>query len=101
MTGSRRILRIAGAPARLILLGLIALYQATLSGWLGSQCRFFPSCSGYAQEAIRTHGAVKGTLLACWRVARCGPFTAGGVDPVPPARAHGRYDPVIHGGAAR
>jgi uncharacterized protein len=86
----------AGAPARLALLGLIRLYRVTLSGWLGGQCRFYPTCSRYAEDAIRLHGAMRGTLMAAWRIARCGPFTAGGVDHVPaPARSPG-YDAVIH-----
>jgi len=86
----------AGAPARLALLGLIRLYRVTLSGWLGGQCRFYPTCSRYAEDAIRLHGAMRGTLMAAWRIARCGPFTAGGVDHVPaPARPPG-YDAVIH-----
>jgi hypothetical protein len=86
----------AGAPARLALLGLIRLYRVTLSGWLGGQCRFYPTCSRYAEDAIRLHGAVRGTIMAAWRIARCGPFTAGGVDHVPvPARSP-VYDAVIH-----
>ncbi|HSJ51194.1 MAG TPA: membrane protein insertion efficiency factor YidD [Actinomycetota bacterium] len=71
---------------RLLLLAAIDLYRATLSGWLGGQCRFYPSCSSYAREAVRVHGAIRGTALAVWRVGRCGPFTAGGVDHVPPRR---------------
>jgi uncharacterized protein len=76
----------AGAPGRVVLIGLVKAYRATLSGWLGSQCRFYPTCSRYGEEAIRTHGAVRGTLMAVWRIARCGPFTDGGVDHVPPRR---------------
>lgn len=75
-----------GAPARLLLLGLIGAYRLLLSGWLGGQCRFYPTCSRYAEEAIRVHGALRGSALAAWRVARCGPFTPGGVDHVPPPR---------------
>jgi len=86
-------MRAAGMPARLALVGLIHLYRATFSGVLGGQCRFYPSCSSYALEAIRAHGATKGALLAAWRIARCGPFTAGGVDPVPAPRS-GRTGPV-------
>ncbi|HXF36964.1 MAG TPA: membrane protein insertion efficiency factor YidD [Actinomycetota bacterium] len=88
-----------GAPARLVLVGLIRLYRLTLSGWLGGQCRFQPSCSAYAEEAVRRHGALRGSALAAWRVARCGPFTEGGVDHVPPsrreARGRGRVDDVV------
>jgi uncharacterized protein len=82
-----------GAPARMALIGLIRLYRLLLSGSLGGQCRFYPSCSTYAEEAIRLHGAVKGVALGVWRIARCGPFTKGGVDRVPP-RKHDRYDVV-------
>ena len=95
----RRLAWAAGAPARLFLLGLIGLYRVTLSGWLGGQCRFHPTCSTYAEHAIRTHGALRGTLMTTWRVARCGPFTAGGVDHVPPRRRErGAYDGVIQSG---
>jgi len=86
----------AGAPARLALLGLIRLYRVTLSGWLGGQCRFYPTCSRYAEDAIRLHGAVRGMLMAAWRIARCGPFTRGGVDRVPAPRHVTQYDAVIH-----
>jgi uncharacterized protein len=86
----------AGAPARLALLGLIRLYRVTLSGWLGGQCRFYPTCSRYAEDAIRLHGAMRGTLMAAWRIARCGPFTAGGVDHVPASVRSPGYDAVIH-----
>ena len=92
----------SGTPVRLALIGLIRLYQFTLSGWLGGQCRFYPSCSNYAAEAIARHGALRGVALATWRLARCGPFTAGGVDHVPSARPkHGVYDSVIPKAAAQ
>jgi putative membrane protein insertion efficiency factor len=91
-----------GTPVRLVLVGLIRLYQMTLSGWLGGQCRFSPSCSRYAEQAIRTHGALRGTAMAAWRIARCGPFTKGGVDHVPQPSSRGReYDQVITPGGAR
>ena len=67
------------------LLGLIRLYQWVLSPWIGRQCRFYPTCSHYAHEAISTHGAGYGLLLTIRRLARCHPFHPGGVDPVPPA----------------
>ena len=66
-----------------ILLGLIWLYRRTLSPVLGARCRFEPSCSAYAEEALQTHGALRGGLLALWRLLRCQPFARGGIDPVP------------------
>ena len=97
MTRARSFLWSAGAPARLVLNGLVKAYRATLSGWLGSQCRFYPTCSRYAEDAIRIHGATSGALMAVWRIARCGPFTDGGVDHVPPRRAAvATYDAVPH-----
>lgn len=86
MSGAPRVLWALGAPVRVLLLGLIGAYRLLLSGWLGGQCRFYPTCSRYAEEAIRVHGAVRGSALAAWRIARCGPFTPGGVDHVPPPR---------------
>ena len=78
-----RLLWAAGAPARSVLLGAIALYRVAFSGSFAGQCRFSPGCSRYAAEAIETHGAVIGTALAIRRVLRCNPFGRGGVDPVP------------------
>jgi len=89
----------AGAPARLALVVLVKLYRVTLSGWLGGQCRFYPTCSHYAEDAIRIHGALKGSAMAAWRIARCGPFTDGGVDHVPARRpGHHKYVGVIRAG---
>lgn len=81
---------VAGWPARAVLLLAIKTYRVLLSGWLGGQCRFYPSCSAYAEQAVRERGAFAGTALAMWRVARCGPFTRGGVDPVPRRLVHPR-----------
>ena len=78
----RRALRTAGAPVRTLEIGLIRVYRAALSGWLGGQCRFYPTCSHYAEDAIREFGAVKGTVLGAWRILRCNPFGAGGIDRV-------------------
>jgi putative membrane protein insertion efficiency factor len=70
------------APRRLLQAG-IRLYQWTLSPYLGRQCRFYPTCSHYAHEAIEEFGAVRGSLLAARRLGRCHPFHPGGVDLVP------------------
>ena len=91
-------LRAVGAPARWVLISLIKLYRSTLIGVLGGQCRFHPSCSAYAEQAVREHGAVRGVLLATWRVLRCTPFSRGGLDPVPASsRSTRAYDSVIPG----
>ena len=66
-----------------LLMGLIRLYQLTISRLLPPSCRFTPSCSHYGYEAISKHGALKGGWLAIKRVARCHPFNPGGYDPVP------------------
>ena len=81
----RRGVWLVGAPLRFGLIALVRLYRATLSGMLGGQCRFHPSCSVYAEEAIRAHGAFRGVALAAWRVLRCNPFGRGGIDRVPSA----------------
>ena len=62
---------------------LIRGYQITLSPFWGAQCRFHPTCSCYAIEAIEKHGAIRGTLLSIYRIFRCNPFSKGGIDPVP------------------
>jgi hypothetical protein len=72
---------------RRVLMILIRVYQWTLSPMLGPRCRFYPSCSCYAHEAIERHGALAGTWLAAKRLARCHPLSAGGYDPVPKGRA--------------
>jgi uncharacterized protein len=66
-----------------ILLWLLRAYQYVLSPYLGSRCRFTPSCSHYAAEAVRVHGAAKGSLFAAKRLACCHPWCEGGYDPVP------------------
>lgn len=67
-----------------LLIFLIRCYQRFLSPLLGKNCRFVPTCSQYAIEAIRIHGPVKGLVLAVWRILRCNPFGKCGRDPVPP-----------------
>jgi uncharacterized protein len=68
---------------RAILAALIAVYQKTISPLLGSHCRFYPSCSQYAKEAVLKHGVLRGTRLAIARILRCHPWNPGGVDLVP------------------
>lgn len=72
-------------PGARALVALVRAYQWTLAGVLGGRCRFHPTCSEYAVEAVRTHGAMRGALLAARRLARCHPLGGSGVDPVPPA----------------
>ncbi|MBM3329303.1 MAG: membrane protein insertion efficiency factor YidD [Calditrichaeota bacterium] len=66
-----------------LLTGLIRFYQRFISPLTGPSCRFWPTCSEYAREAIVRHGALRGGGMAIWRLLRCGPWTVGGVDPVP------------------
>lgn len=68
---------------RKLLVGLIKLYQWCLSPFFGTSCRFNPSCSNYAIEAINQYGAIKGGYLAILRIGRCHPWCEGGHDPVP------------------
>ncbi len=70
---------------RAILIGVVKAYRVFLSPWLGSSGRFEPTCSVYALEALRLHGAATGSYLTAARLARCHPWCAGGVDPVPSA----------------
>jgi putative membrane protein insertion efficiency factor len=66
-----------------LLIGAIRVYQVALSPYFGSQCRFTPTCSEYAREAVARHGALKGAWLAIRRIGRCHPYPPGGHDPVP------------------
>jgi uncharacterized protein len=66
-----------------VLVFLITLYQKLVSPWLPPSCRYTPTCSQYAREALLKHGLFRGLLLAVKRLARCHPFHAGGYDPVP------------------
>ena len=72
-----------------LLVGLVKGYQLVLSPLLGPTCRYYPSCSAYAVEALTVHGAIRGSWLAARRVLRCHPWSPGGVDHVPPRTRRG------------
>lgn len=78
------LVRRLGRGLAAVLLALIWVYRHGVSPYLPPSCRYQPTCSSYAAEAIRVHGPLKGTWLAIRRVGRCHPFCAGGYDPVPP-----------------
>jgi len=59
---------------------MIKFYQGFISPFLGRNCRFYPSCSEYARQALKKYGALKGLVFSCWRILRCHPFSKGGVD---------------------
>jgi uncharacterized protein len=75
------------SPAARVLALLLTGYRRFISPLLGPRCRFYPSCSAYALEAVGAHGAARGSWLALRRLLRCHPFHPGGLDPVPPGRA--------------
>ncbi|CAN5872833.1 membrane protein insertion efficiency factor YidD [soil metagenome] len=81
---------------RLLILALRA-YRTAISPLYGDVCRYYPSCSAYALEAVRRHGAARGSALALRRLGRCHPWAAGGVDPVPPGRQATPDREVSHG----
>ena len=66
-----------------LLIGFLRVYRALISPLYGQVCRYHPSCSAYALDAVRIHGAARGSVLAARRVGRCHPWAAGGYDPVP------------------
>ena len=71
------------SPAGWLLVGLLTVYRRFISPILGPRCRFYPSCSAYALEAVQVHGALRGSWLAARRLSRCHPFHPGGIDLVP------------------
>jgi len=71
------------SPIGALMRALIRAYQLLISPWLGPRCRFYPSCSAYALEALEQHGLARGGILALYRLGRCHPGCAGGYDPVP------------------
>ncbi len=78
----KRVSRLLAKP----LIGLVKLYRLVISPWLGGNCRFQPTCSTYAIEALQTHGVFRGTWLAARRIGRCHPWGGSGYDPVPGER---------------
>lgn len=86
-------MRFIGKVLALPLLGLVWLYRTAISPLLGANCRFEPSCSEYASEALRLHGGIKGGWLALQRICRCHPWGGSGYDPVPPAE--NQHDEVV------
>lgn len=87
---ARRALALVVGIPRLTVIGLLIAYRKVISPLYGPVCRFYPSCSAYALEAVTVHGFLRGTWLASRRVARCHPWNAGGVDHVPPGGRHFR-----------
>ena len=89
-------------PVRSGIIGFLKLYRLLISPMYGQVCRFYPSCSAYALEAVERHGAVRGSWLAAKRLARCHPWNPGGYDPVPPTDVDQRgehEDPSLHDSA--
>ncbi|MFC0628024.1 membrane protein insertion efficiency factor YidD [Kribbella deserti] len=83
-----------------VLIGFLKLYRQFVSPLYGQVCRFYPSCSAYALEAVQSHGAVRGSWLAARRLARCHPWNPGGYDPVPSKDVdRGEHDSANQSGA--
>jgi uncharacterized protein len=83
----------SGRAMKIILIGLIRIYQLTLSAFVGRRCRYLPTCSDYSKEAIERFGAYRGSILALSRITRCHPWGGEGFDPVPE-----RYEDKRKGG---
>lgn len=85
-----------GAVSRALsrpLIGLVKIYRVVISPWLGTNCRYQPTCSDYAIEALQTHGVLKGSWLAARRIGRCHPWGGSGYDPVPGTDEKGDESP--------
>ena len=87
----------ASAPLRWSAIAVIRAYRAVFAGAYAGRCRFYPSCSHYAEDAIGAHGLVRGSVLTTWRILRCNPFGRGGVDEAPTRFA--MHDAVIQSGS--
>ncbi|MEZ5714190.1 MAG: membrane protein insertion efficiency factor YidD [Paracoccaceae bacterium] len=83
-------------PLAYILALPVRAYRLIFSPWVGHNCRYHPTCSAYALEALEKHGGVKGSLLAAWRIARCNPWGGMGEDPVPEPRKGRKHDACSH-----
>jgi putative membrane protein insertion efficiency factor len=81
-SGRRSLLRSFRSPAKALFVWLIRFYQVVISPGIPSRCKYYPSCSQYALDAVRDYGAARGFVLAVWRVMRCNPLSYGGYDPV-------------------
>lgn len=81
------IFRVVRQLPRQLLIALVRAYRYLLKPWLGNACRFEPTCSAYALQALQEHGAARGAALTVWRLCRCHPACAGGLDPVPERRS--------------
>lgn len=78
------------SPLAKLVIALVRFYQLVISPLIGPRCRFTPTCSQYAIEAVRAHGVVKGSWLATKRLLKCHPLNEGGYDPVPPKQSSNR-----------
>jgi len=90
-----RPLRLADHALQWLLTGIVRGYRLLLSPWLGSGCRFEPTCSRYALEALATQGGVRGAGLTAWRLLRCHPWCQGGHDPVPTGPGRGLFTRLL------
>jgi len=88
-------------PVRALFLGAIRGYQLVISPGLPTRCKFYPSCSQYALDAIKQYGAARGVVLGAWRILRCNPLSYGGYDPVSRQRLFGKRGENGQSGAAR
>lgn len=84
-----------GHAVQKLLIGVVKAYRLLLSPWLGSACRFEPTCSVYSLQALETHGAAKGSYLTLKRLGRCHPWCEGGLDPVPQNNAEPVEKPTL------